>query len=138
MSDHRGKRRTHSQRIGEIGESIFKTWATENAPSPQKVDQDYGVDFFSQVLSPIAHKGEELIGAILGAQVRSVEGGSRPRIKLNKTDIENAMRVQVPFCFFAVDTQKKEVSWLFLDEQLIRGFWAFLQGKQKTMTLRVN
>jgi len=40
MKKRKTKLRTHSQRVGEIGESIFRTWAAEQALSPTKPEYD--------------------------------------------------------------------------------------------------
>jgi hypothetical protein len=40
------KERTTGQTIGEIGESVFETCAKEIGLIPNKVQNDYGIDFF--------------------------------------------------------------------------------------------
>ncbi len=136
MTARRGKRRSRGQRLGELGESIFKTWALENGLIPQKVDHDYGVDFFAQIAAPISRSLEEMTGSVIAAQIRSVEGGARPRVKLKQVDIESALRVDVPFCLFAVDIRLKQVRFMFLDESFIRRLHHALHAGTATMSIK--
>ena len=92
----RGKRRARSQHIGKAGELLFATWANENSLLPQKVVDDYGVDFFAQISTPIARGHEDITGRVLAAHVRSVEKTARKRIRFTREDIVNALRVEVP------------------------------------------
>jgi len=45
-----GKSRTESQRIGHRAESLFKLWAGDHRLLLNKVSDDFGVDFYCQVL----------------------------------------------------------------------------------------
>lgn len=137
MAKNRAKRRSLSQRIGEKGESLFATWALDNSLVPQKLEKDYGIDFFCQVMKPISGSSEELTGAILAVQVRSVMGKARRRVKVDRTDVESALRLSVPYCLIGVDVDAPKIYHLFLDETLIREFHPFLESCQKTMSLRL-
>jgi hypothetical protein len=86
----RGKRRSRSQRIGKAGELLFAIWANENGLLPQKVGDDYGVDFFAQISTPISRGHEDITGRVLAAHVRSVEKAARKRIRLTREDVVNA------------------------------------------------
>lgn len=41
------KKRSPSQRIGELGEDIFQLFARERGLVPTKITDDYGIDFFA-------------------------------------------------------------------------------------------
>jgi hypothetical protein len=135
MARGQGKRRSYSQRIGETGEDIFRLWATKNGLIAQKVERDYGIDFYCQTTSPINRRTDEVTGGVLAAQVRSVAGGRRPRVKLRRKDVQNALRVEVPFCLFAVDAHAEEVSFLFLERAHTKHFHEFLQTRDQTTSI---
>lgn len=138
MEKVRAKRRSVSQLIGEKGEDIFRIWGTDNHLIPQKTERDYGIDFFCQVMKPIGSSSEEITGAVIGTQVRSIMGKSRPRVLVDKTDIESALRLSVPYCLIGIDTDNQQVHHLFLDERLLEEFYSFICSQKKTMTLRLD
>lgn len=135
---NRGKRRTLSQRIGEKGEALYRSWAVDNCLTSQKVEQDYGIDFFSQILKPIGRDLEEITGGVLAVQVKSVEGMRRKRIKIFKTDAENAMRLQVPFCLVAIDISEKKVYHRFLNEDFFNDLIKFVHSENQSLTIGIN
>ena len=66
-----GKYRSLGQRIGGKGEKLFALWSEDRGLSCTKAGDDYGVDFWGQVLRPVAKRSlEEATGAILAVQVR--------------------------------------------------------------------
>ncbi len=134
----RGKRRTRSQRIGEKGEALYKTWAVDNCLTSQKIEQDYGVDFFSQILRPLEGSIEEVTGGVLAVQVRSVEGIHRKRVKIDKTDAENALRLSVPFSLVAIDIAENKVYHRFLNEDFFIDLNEFIRSSRQSLTMRVN
>lgn len=138
MEKVRAKRRSVSQRIGEKGEGIFRIWGTDNHLIPQKTERDYGIDFFCQVMKSVGSSSEEITGAVIGTQVRSITGKSRPRVLVDKTDIESALRLSVPYCLIGIDTDDQHVHHLFLDEPLLEEFYSFICSKNETMSLRLD
>ena len=64
------KKRTKSQKVGEIGENIFKDFALENDLLPNKMEYDYGIDFVCQTTSK------------LNSRIDSVGGVPRKQQKL--------------------------------------------------------
>ena len=137
MSDGQGKKRSVSQRIGQIGEYLFAAWAVEQHLAPQKTTEDVGIDYFCQVLSPHNAVIENVTGAILAVSVRSV-GGRRKRIKLTKEDIENILRTEAPCCLIGVDVDAKTIHYKFLDEELIRHLYEFLRSNNDSMSIRLE
>lgn len=139
ISNGRSKRRSLGQRIGKKGEKTFEVWATDNNLTTQKVDdEDYGIDFFCQAMEQIKSDVEEITGAVLAAQVRSVEGGRRKRVKLDRCDAETALRMHSPFCLFGVDVGTNEVYFRFLDETFIRDLRDFLSSKTESKSFRLD
>jgi len=138
MSKTRSKLRTVGQLIGEQGENLFRVWATDNHLVPQKVERDYGIDFFCQVMEPTDIETEESTGLLIGVQVRSVAGKSRPRVALDKTDAVSALRLSIPYCLVAVDTVKRQTYYRFLDEDLLREFHSFIESGAKTKSFRLS
>lgn len=132
------KRRTRSQRIGEKGEALYRAWAIDVGLTSQKVEQDYGVDFFSQVLKDIGKGIEEVTGMVLAVQVRSVEGNTRKRIKLDRADAENAVRLNIPYCLVAIDVSHGTIHHRFLDETFLRELHEFLCSDHQYLTIRVS
>lgn len=134
----RGKRRSKSQRIGEKGEALYKAWAVDNGLTAQKVDDDYGVDFFSQTFKPIRGGSEEITGSVIAVQVRSVEGKQRKRIKLDRSDAENALRLSIPYCLIAIDISEKKVYHRFLDEGFLIELDTFLRSPRQSLSMGLS
>lgn len=137
MTD-RGKRRSLAQRIGQKGEAIFSEWAVENGLTRQKVDDDFGIDFFCQVMASVDDSLEEVTGSVIAVQVRSVEGKKRKRVKLDRFDVESALRLQMPFCLIGVDTATRMVHYRFLDEDFLEELHSFLQTSHKSKTFQLS
>lgn len=137
-ASRRGKRRTKSQRIGEKGEALYREWAVDNGLTSQKVEADYGVDFFSQTFKPVRAGAEEVTGSVLAVQVRSVEGKQRKRIKLDRSDAENALRFRIPYCLIAIDTSEKRVYHRFLDEDFLIELDTFLHSSNHSLSMGLS
>src|SRR4051794_34703431 len=114
-----GKYRSRQQSIGERGERLFALWATQNGLSPNKVEADYGVDYFCQILNPSADHSELVLGSILAVQVKSTDGQSRPRVRLDKTDAANLLRQTHPTALIAIDLHAGTIRYRFIDEGFI-------------------
>lgn len=138
MSKTRSKLRTVGQLIGEKGEALFRVWATDSHLVPQKVERDYGIDFFCQVMEPVDMETEESTGLLIGVQVRSVAGKSRPRVVFDKADAVSALRLSIPYCLVAVDTERQQIYYKFLDERLLREFHSFIDSDAKTKSYRLS
>jgi hypothetical protein len=77
----RGKRLSRGNVIGKQGELAFAQWALDHQLSANKADTDVGVDFFCQVMAPVANSESiEGAGSILGAQVKAVDDEDKPRL----------------------------------------------------------
>jgi hypothetical protein len=137
MGQHKGKRRSKSQRIGKIGEKLFEVWATERHLTTQKIEEDVGIDFFCQIMKTIAVGVEEATGSILAVQTRSVEG-RRKRVKLSREDAENILRTEAPFCLIGVDTESSTIHFRFLDEDFVRQLHSFLMSDNKSISFKVD
>jgi len=130
-----GKRRSPGQRIGEKGEALFAGWAVDHHLSPNKVTQDYGVDYFCQIMSSAGtEKMEESTGAVLGVQVRSTQGRTRPRVSLTRTDAADLLRQTHPTCLVAVHSHTRVVHFMFRDESLIGILQAFLDSDHESIS----
>jgi hypothetical protein len=137
-SKAQGKRQSRSQKIGAIGEAVFQAWALRNGLLPQKVDHDFGVDFYSQVMSPISRTMDETTGAVLAVQVKSAQDDTKKRVSLTRSDVVSALRVQTPYCLIAVDVAESVVRFRFLNEDLIERFSTFLEGSAQRLLLRID
>lgn len=127
-----GKIRTRSARIGAKGERIFSAWATDRGLAPNKTEEDYGIDFFCQVMRAAGRKGSEVpTGAILAVQVRATEKDNRPKIRLSKDDIGNLLEQKSASCVIAVDIRKGMLYYLFVDEETTEKFLKFLQSTNR-------
>ncbi len=104
-----------------------------------KVDADYGVDFWCQVLRPVGKKAiEEATGAILAVQVKATEGGARPRVKLERDDAANLLRQTHATVLVAVRPTVNTVHFAFIDEALIDRMNRFLASHAKTHSIRLD
>jgi len=134
-----GKRRSSSQRIGKKGESLFSTWAVDHHLSPNKTDEDLGVDFFCQVLRPgRSAKSEEVTGGVLAVHVRATEGDSRPRILLNKTDAANILGHTHPACLIGIQVKTGQIGFLFVEEQFIDRLREFVNSNRRSLSIRID
>lgn len=137
MSKDKGKKRSASQRIGQIGEHSFEVWAVERHLAPQKATEDIGIDYFCQVLSPQNAVIENVTGAILAVSVRSVKGRRR-RVKLSRADVVNILRTEAPCCLVGVNVEEKSVHYKFLDEDFIKQLYEFLDSGKDSMSLPIE
>jgi len=128
MKDRRPKLRSRSQRIGELGENIFRAWAVERSLSPTKPESDYGIDFFCSVFCRADGHAEAMTGAVLSVQVRSTEKEGAQRVVLDRADAETALRIDGPYVLVSVDTASKQVRFRFMDEEMVAELHEFLQG----------
>ena len=138
MTIERAKRRTISQIIGKKGEALFQYWVIGNHITSAKIEDDFGIDFFGQVMRPVAENIEEATGQVLAIQVRSIEGKNRKSIKLDRVDVENALRIQIPYCLVGIDISVSTVYYKFLDLKFLNKLCEFLLSKHNTISLSLN
>ena len=124
MGQDRAKRRSDSQRIGELGESIFRQWAIEQGLSPTKPEYDYGIDFVCNVFS--GKDAEEVTGILLAVQVRSTSAEEKQRIKMERPDAETALRTNNPYVLVGVDVASRKIYFRFMDESFMDELHKFL------------
>lgn len=134
----RAKRRSVSQRVGIKGESIFATWAADHNVVANPCPHDFGIDYFCQVLQPAGRGVEELRGDTLAVQIRSVNGGDRPRIVIDKSDAETALRLETPYLLVGIHVEKKRIYFRFLDIKFAQLLAAFIAAPQNALTLRID
>ncbi|EYF05739.1 hypothetical protein [Chondromyces apiculatus] len=134
----RGKRRSVSQKAGKKGQLLFEQWALEQRLVANPCPEDFGVDYFCQVLSASENSTEEVRGEVLAVQVRSVKGGARPRIKLDKVDAENALRLESPYLLVGVNTETNQVVYRFLDAAFAKRLATFINAPEAELTLRLD
>jgi hypothetical protein len=135
LRTQRGKRRSQGQRIGEKGEALFAGWAVDHHLSPNKVTQDYGVDYFCQIMRSVGTKKmEESTGTVLVVQVRSTQGRTRPRVSLTRTDATDLLRQTHPTCLVAVHAHAGTIHFLFRDEPFIARLQNFLASKRESIS----
>jgi hypothetical protein len=85
-----------------------------------KVEDDYRIDFLSQILRFVNESSsEEASGPILAAQVRATDGNTRPRVKLNREDSMNLLRQTQATALIAVGPDEPYLHYLFVEETFI-------------------
>jgi hypothetical protein len=134
----RAKRRSLSQRIGRKGESLFTTWAIDRHLSPNRAEEDLGVDFFCQVLrASAAGVSEDVTGGVLAVHVRATEGDSRPRIRLDRIDAIDMLEHNYPACLIGLRVSPPKIGFLFLQEPLIARLQDFLHSTRSSLSIRL-
>ena len=131
-----GKKITRSQKIGDLGESIFETFALKNGLIPNKVKRDYGIDFVCQPTQRSLFAGiSQVKSSLLGVNVRS-SSQRRVRVKYSKDDITQILKTDFPVLLALVDVENEVIYHRFLDIDLLEFLhYKIAQGKQSvTMT----
>lgn len=132
----RGKRLAQGNVIGRDGELVFERWAFKHELSANKAGIDLGVDYFCQVMAPVAgSKSKEGTGATLGAQVKTVEDNEKPRLKLNRIDATDLLRQTQATCLFGVLLSDESVHFQFLTKAFIDRLLDFLQTANDELTM---
>lgn len=131
------KKRTPSQQTGDSGEKLFDYFANRQLGLvPNKVTNDYGIDYFCQDTYLMTDGSQDVRPTLIGAVVRSTAKKSRrPRVKLEKDDIELALRSEFPLLFVLVDLDKDKVHLRFLDSELLETFHDILSKGGQSFTL---
>ena len=125
----RGKRRTRSQRLGEVGEALVQVWASKNGLSANPTVNDYGIDFFCHVFEE--NEGFEVdTGDVLKLQAKAT--GSKRRVRLNQEDAASLFKSTGPTGICAVDLRSNEVRHRLVDDGVLRELHALLSGNQKS------
>ena len=112
------KKRTKSQKIGEIGEAIFREFALKNNLLPNKSEYDYGIDFICQQVSANVCISDTIGHSYLCVNVKSSKA-RRSRAKLNIDDLEVAILAEFPLLFILIDTLNSNLYYKFLDLSLL-------------------
>jgi hypothetical protein len=133
----KAKRRSKGQKIGRQGELAFEAWATSGGFSANKLQEDYGVDYACQQMSPTDKGSEEMTGLSVYVQVRATTG-KVPRIGLSREDVETALRQTQVFCVAGVKMPSGEVSFRWLDIPLLEEWAEFLKSDRETITMRLE
>ncbi|MET1178511.1 DUF4365 domain-containing protein [Peribacillus simplex] len=128
------KKRSNSQKIGEIGETIFKLYAQKELNLlPNKLEFDYGFDFLCQL-----QKGKEpsiVYPLFIGVNVKSTEN-EIISAKLNRDDIKNIIACDFPVLITLVDIKKERVYFRFFDLELLNAFSSFLNTNRKNFIIK--
>jgi hypothetical protein len=128
------KKRSIAQRVGEIGEAMFETFATENGLVPHKTKNDYGIDYFCQLTDLLTNRIESVKSSIVGVSVRSC-GKERIRSKLNRDDAEVILKSDFPFLVVLVDVKRKIIYHKFVDIEFMEDLYTMLIGESHSFTL---
>ena len=115
------KKRTKSQKTGEIGEAIFREIALTNNLLPNKSEYDYGIDFICQQVTENLGISDTISHSYLCVNVKSSKA-RRPRAKLNIDDLEVALLSEFPLLFVLIDTLTDNLYYKFLDISLLEEF----------------
>lgn len=127
------KKRSQSQRIGSLGEDLFRVFCGKNYLIPNKVEHDFGFDFLCQVdlAKNLAQLGQ-IAGTIVGFSVRSTISPTG-QIKLTRADAECLLAAEFPAGLALVkidDTESGEVFFRLLDEDFTTELCAFVASKK--------
>lgn len=128
------KKRSQSQRIGSLGESLFQTFCEQNYLIPNKPEQDFGFDFLCQIdlAKNLAELGQ-IAGTIIGFSVRSTIT-SDGKIKLTRADAECLLAAEFPTGLALVklhETDPCEIFFRLLDEDFTSELYAFVASRKK-------
>jgi hypothetical protein len=128
------KKRSQSQRIGSLGESLFQTFCEQNYLIPNKPGQDFGFDFLCQIdlAENLAELGQ-IAGTIIGFSVRSTATRDG-KIKLTRADVESLLAAEFPTGLALVklhETDPCEIFFRLLDDNFTSELYAFVASKKK-------
>jgi hypothetical protein len=135
----RGKRRSLSQRVGKEGEALFVRWAVRRGLTANPTTDDFGIDFFCQVLKPVdAMASEESTGRIVGVQVKASESDPDFRIRLDRVDGADLLNQTQATCLVGICLVDNLVRFRFIDPQLIDSLLEFLASAEQTWSMSYN
>jgi hypothetical protein len=127
------KKRSQSQRIGSLGESLFRVFCEKNYLIPNKVEHDFGFDFLCQIdLAKNRAQLGQVAGNFVGFSVRST---IKPdgQIKLRRADVECLLAAELPVGLALVKldgAESGEVFFRLLDEDFTAELCAFVASKK--------
>lgn len=128
------KKRSKSQKIGDIGEDTFRLFARKNGLLPNKVESDYGIDFLCQCVEEHDDGLDIVTPVFVFANVKA-SGKTRTRRKLERDDIENSPQCVNPLFFILVDTLNDKLYYKFFDLDLLEEFHnAIINNSEYTLT----
>ena len=122
--------------IGKQGEHVFVQWALDHHLSANKAEIDIGVNFFCQVMSPVINSGSvESAGPMLAAQVKTVEGEDKPRLRINRIDAADLLRQTQATCLFGVRLSDKSIHFQFLTKEFVDQLLSFLKTNRNELSI---
>lgn len=128
------KKRSQSQKIGEIGEASFKQFALKNSILPNKLEYDYGIDFICQPVEEKKQSTDTVPFKIFGANIKSTRAKS-PKSRLNRDDVESSIQSTFPLVFILIDLKNEHYYYHFLTLGWLNKFYIFLKNEQKYFNL---
>lgn len=134
-----GKRRSPSQKIGSKGEHYFAFWCEDRGLIPNKAAEDYGIDYFCQIVKPIKGSlSETPSGSMLAVQVRATTSGSTPKIRIDKDDAHSLFIQKHLACLVGINLNENKVHYRFVDSSFSEELHVFLHAEFDTMTIRFD
>ncbi|WP_224277802.1 hypothetical protein [Nocardioides lacusdianchii] len=140
-NDASGKRRSFSQRVGDKGELAFRNFCDRHGLLPNKVEQDYGIDFMFQVdLDHESHQASNIANSFAGACVRA-STSKNGKVKLNRGDAANLLNSRSPLVFVLAHIKGKTADTAkmyhrLVDQDLLSELQDFLDTDAERMSLR--
>jgi hypothetical protein len=128
------KKRSPSQRIGELGEDTFQFFARKRGLIPTKIPNDYGIDFFCQLTKILPNGHESVLPSSIAVNVRSSDQ-KRIRAKYSRDDIKLLLKSEFPMLLILVDIRNNKVYHKFLDKELMEFFYSELLKGAKYISI---
>ncbi|MCX5868033.1 MAG: hypothetical protein NT009_11285 [Proteobacteria bacterium] len=132
-------KRTKSQKIGSRGESYFNYWANRSNLIPQKLSDDYGIDFLCQVQGKENSEGtSKIVGQVIGAFVRSTTKRNG-EIRIDKKEAERLLECHFPVCIFLIHSIQRDREILyfsFICDRISEKLALFLKSSKNSLKLR--
>lgn len=121
-------------------ELLFEAWANAGPFVANKQSEDYGIDYVCRELRAVGSSGtmEETTGASVSVQVRSTTSKERPRISLDREDVETALRQEGPYCIVGVSASTRTVHFRLLDLETAASWARFLQTTRASLSIRLD
>lgn len=130
-------KRSRPQRLGPVGEAAFRLFCANNLLTANKVEEDFGIDFFCQVdKAPSFSATGQIGGVVVAASVRGSTGRDA-RIRLTRDDASVLLRAQFPVVVALIDERDRMrpvVYHRFLDAAFALDLLAFLDSSRTTVS----
>lgn len=130
------KKRSQSQRVGEVGERYFAYFCEKNGLLPNKLESDYGLDFWCQIDTATALADTGIVpGSGIGFSVRTTIGD---RVKLTRPDTEFLLSAEFPTGLAMITTDRNltecKLFFTLLDAAFVAKLSAFLTSKKDSIS----